>query len=97
MNKHCSVRKLYDCTVRDHRMYHVGAEEARKKLPELIGRAERDGTVTIVSKRGVPRAAIVPISHVSVTAVPKFTALRGSAGGCYGDVAGYIDELRREW
>ena len=78
-------------------MNHVGAEEARQKLPELIDRAERDGTVTVVSKWGVPRAAIVPMSYVSATAVPKFTALRGSAGGCYGDVSEYIDELRREW
>ena len=78
-------------------MNWVGAEEARQKLPQLIDRAERDGTVTIVSKRGVPSAAIVPISHVSVTAMPRFTALRGSAGGCYGDVSEYIDELRREW
>ena len=78
-------------------MNQVGAEEARQKLPELIDRAERDGTVTIVSKRGVPRAAIVPMSHLSETTAPKFTSLRGSAGGCYGDVAAYIDELRREW
>ena len=78
-------------------MNQVGAEEARQKLPELIDRAERDGTVTIVSKRGVPRAAIVPISYVSATDAPKFTALRGSAEGCYGDVSEYIDELRREW
>ena len=78
-------------------MNQVGAEEARQKLPELIDRAERDGTVTIVSKRGVPRAAIVPISHVSGSDGPEFTSLRGSAGGCYGDVSEYIDELRREW
>ncbi len=78
-------------------MNHVGAEEARQKLPELIDRAERDGTVTIISKRGVPRAAIVPVSHVARTTAPNFTALRGSARGCYGDVSEYIDELRREW
>ena len=78
-------------------MNQVSAEEARQKLPELIDRAERDGTVTIVSKRGVARAAIVPISHVSAATATKFTALRGSAGGCYGDVSKYIDELRREW
>ena len=78
-------------------MNQVGAEEARQKLPELIDRAERDGTVTIVSKRGVPRAAIVPISHVSESTAPMFTSLRGSARGCFGDVSEYIDELRREW
>ncbi len=78
-------------------MNQVGAEEAKQKLPGLIDRAERDGTVTIVSKRGVPRAAIVPISHVSESAAPMFTSLRASARGCYGDVSEYIEELRREW
>ena len=77
-------------------MNQVSDEEACQKLPELIDRAERDGTVTIVSKLGVPRAAIVPISYVPETAAPKLTSLRGSARGCYGDVSEYIDELRRE-
>lgn len=78
-------------------MKHVSAEEARQKSQELIDRAKRDGKVTIVSRRGAPRAAIVPISHVSATAAPKFTALQGSGRGCYGDISEYIDELRREW
>ena len=78
-------------------MNQAGAEEARKRLPELIDRAERDGTVTIVTKRGVPCAAIVPLSHLQRGRTPKLTALRGSAAGCYGDVAGYIDESRRSW
>ena len=78
-------------------MHQVGAEEARQKLPELIDRAEREGTVTIVSKRGVPRAAIVPISHVAVTTAPKFTDLLGTGRGCYGDVSEYIDEMRGDW
>ena len=78
-------------------MNQAGAEEARKSLPELIDRAQRDGTVTIVTKRGVPCAAIVPLSHLERGRAPKLTALRGSAAGCYGDVAEYIDESRRSW
>ena len=78
-------------------MNQAGAEEARKKLPELIDRAQRDGTVTIVTKRGVPCAAIVPLSHLGRGRAPKLTALRGSAAGCYGDIAEYIDETRRSW
>jgi len=78
-------------------MRQAGAEEARRKLPELIERAQRDGTVTIVTRRGVPCAAIVPLSHLDRGRAPKLTALRGSAAGCYGDVAEYIDETRRSW
>ena len=75
-------------------MDQVDVEEAGEKLPELIDRAERDGTVTILSRRGVPTAAIVPVSQGARTTAPKFTALRGSARGCYGDVSEYIDEMR---
>ena len=78
-------------------MNQAGSEEARKNLPELIDRAQRDGTVTIVTKRGVPCAAIVPLSHVQRGRAPKLTALRGSAAGCYGDVAEYIDVSRHSW
>ena len=78
-------------------MNHAGAEEARKRLPQLIDRAQHEGTVTIVTKRGVPCAAIVPLSHLEQRQAPKLTDLRGSAEGCYGDIAEYIDEIRRSW
>lgn len=78
-------------------MNRAGAEEARKKLPELIHRAERDGTVTIVTKRGRPCAAIVPLSHLKRGQAPKLTELRDSASGCYGDIAEYVDSSRRAW
>ena len=78
-------------------MNQTGAEEARRKLPELIDRAQRDGTVTIVTKRGVPCAAIVPLSHLKRGRARKLTSLRGSAAGCYGNVPEYIDKTRRSW
>jgi len=74
----------------------AGVEEARKTLPEILSRAHHDGTVTIVTKRGVPYAAIVPVSHV-VRGARKLTALRGSACGCYGEAAEYVDRMRDEW
>ena len=77
-------------------METIGAEEARKRLPQILARAHLDGTVTIVTRHGVPFAAIVPVSQVAREA-PKLTSLRGSARGCYGDVARYIDRLRDEW
>jgi len=78
-------------------MNKAGAEEARKRLPEFLDRAERNGTVTIVTKRGQPCAAIVPLSHLDRAEAPKITALRDSAKGCYGDIAEYIDRSRQEW
>ena len=77
-------------------MKTAGVEEARKTLPELLSCAHRDGTVTIVTKRGVPYAAIVPVSQV-VRGASSLTALRGSARGCYGDAAEYIARMRDEW
>ena len=77
-------------------MKTAGVEEARKTLPELVSRAHRDGTVTIVTKRGVPYAAIVPVSQV-VRGASSLTALRGSARGCYGDAVEYIARMRDEW
>jgi len=77
-------------------MTTTGVEEARKRLPELLSRANRDGAVTIVTKRGVPYAAIVPVSHV-VRSARGLTTLRGSARGCYGEVARYVNRMRDEW
>lgn len=77
-------------------METAGAEEARKRLPEILNRAHRDGTVTIVTRHGVPYAAIVPVSKV-VREAPRLTTLRGSARGCYGDAAQYVGRLRDEW
>ena len=78
-------------------MTTAGVEEARKRLPELLSRANRDGAGDdVVTKRGVPYAAIVPVSHV-VRGVRSLTALRGSARGCYGEAARYVDRIRDEW
>ena len=77
-------------------MYQTGVEEARKRLPELLDQARTEGLVTIVTRRGVPCAAIVPLSYLQQDDVRSFTSLRGSAGGLYGDVATYI-EGERQW
>ena len=77
-------------------METAGVAEARKRLPEILNQAHRDGTVTIVTRRDVPYAAIVPISQV-VREAPRLTSLRGSARGCYGDAAQYVDRLRDDW
>lgn len=39
----------------------VGVEEARKVLGSIITAAARDGQVTVISKGGIPAAALVPL------------------------------------
>lgn len=74
----------------------AGVDEARTKLPEILNAANADGTVTIVTKRGVPYAAIVPVSQ-ALHQPSRLTDLRGSASGCYGDAGKFIEGLRSEW
>lgn len=73
----------------------AGVQETRNKLPSLLEAANR-GTVTVVTKRGVPYAAIVPVSK-ALGDRPRLSALRGSAKGCYGNVREFVDQLRDEW
>ena len=56
----------------------AGVEEARTRLPSILRSAYQEGTVTIVTKRGVPYAAVVPVSH-AIQEAPKLSELRGSA------------------
>ena len=72
-----------------------GVEEIRTRLPEILGAAHHEGAVTIVTKRGEPCAAVVPVSR-ALRDVPKLSELRGSAQGCYGDAARFVGELRDE-
>ena len=58
----------------------IGMEEART-LSETLRAANREGVVTIVTKRGVPYAAVVPVPE---------------AQGCYGDAASFVREMRDE-
>ncbi|MFZ2303520.1 MAG: type II toxin-antitoxin system prevent-host-death family antitoxin [Minisyncoccia bacterium] len=75
-----------------------GSEEARKKLPSLLERAHR-GQVTVITKRGVPYAAIVPITEaVKKTAGIRLQNLRGSGKGLWReDAAAWVNEIRGEW
>lgn len=74
----------------------AGVEETRTRLAEILGAANRDGVVTIVTKRGVPYAAVVPVPE-ALRQAPTLSELRGSAEGCYGDAAGFVREMRDEW
>jgi prevent-host-death family protein len=77
-----------------------GAEEARQNLPALL-EAAHHGHTTIITRRGKPYAAIVPLSAVPAEEPrPSFLAMRGSAKGkgYWGpDPAAYIRDMRDAW
>lgn len=75
-----------------------GAEEARATLPELLEQAHRGG-VTVITKRGRPYAALVPVARLGVRArrLPLLS-LRGSGAGLWGeDARALVDRMRDEW
>ena len=74
----------------------AGVKEVRANLAAILRAANRDGMVTVVTRRGTPYAAVVPVSE-AVPQGPKFRALRGSARGCFGDAAKFVERLRNEW
>ena len=74
----------------------AGVEEARAKLPSILRSAHQEGTVTLITKRGMPYAAVVPVSH-AIREAPKLSHLRGSAEGCFGDARRFVEGLRDEW
>lgn len=75
-----------------------GVEDARKNLPVLLERANRGQTV-IITKRGKPFAAIVPVEQVKKKDNGlSLSTLRGSGKGLWGkDAAAWVKHLRKEW
>ncbi len=74
-----------------------GSEETRKRLPALLERAHR-GKPTLITKRGEPYAAIVPISALNQ---PKagigIRDLRGTGKGFWSNnVPVWIKRIRDE-
>jgi prevent-host-death family protein len=79
-------------------MQRKGAEEARNRLPELLDAAE-EGHSTIITRRGRPVAALVPITALgAATAQQPLTPWQGSGRGLWGkDSARTVRRLRGEW
>ena len=79
-------------------MLEIGAEAARKRLPELLDLAHA-GKATIIQKRGVPYAALIPLDQrVELNSGRGMLALKGSGTGFWGgDVVVSITESRDEW
>ena len=78
------------------RVETAGVEETRTRLPEILRAANNEGAITIVTKRGKPYAAVVPVSQ-ALRKAPNLSDLRGSAKGCFGDARRFVDKLRAEW
>jgi len=75
----------------------LGAEAARRRLPELLDKAER-GIQTVIQRHGVPIAALVPLEQRLEPGRSSLLSLRGSGKGCWQqDAAQFVDELRSEW
>jgi len=77
---------------------HIGAEDARNQLPELLEAAEK-GNSTIISKYGRPVAALVPIKEYdSGFRQRSLLPLRGSGKRLWGkDSVRTLRRLRDEW
>jgi prevent-host-death family protein len=75
-----------------------GAEEARNQLPELLDEAEK-GRPTIITRRGRPVAALVPIaSYGAVVRQPSLLPVAGSGRGLWGkDSSRTLRRLWDEW
>lgn len=79
-------------------MSRKGAEEARNQLPALLDAAEH-GESTVITRRGRPVAAIVPVNDRGTpTEQHSLLPVAGTGRGLWGtNSAGTLRELRDEW
>ncbi len=79
-------------------MIQKGAEEARNELPHLLEAAE-GGQSTVITRRGRPVAALVPIEgYIAAIRQEPLTPLAGSGRRLWGrNSALTIRKLRDEW
>jgi len=75
-----------------------GIEDTRKRLPALVEDAH-GGRATLITKRGKPYAALVPLSALDrARKGPDIRTLRGSGRGLWGrSPAATLERLRAEW
>lgn len=74
-----------------------GVEEARRAFPALLDAAAQGGT-TIITRRGIAVAAIVPASAATKGPPLSLLSLAGSGKGLWGpDSAKTVGRLRDEW
>ena len=80
------------------KIVHKGSEEARNELPTLLQEAQ-SGRATIITRRGRPVAALVPISQYQKGhRQQSLLTLEGTARGLWGrNSKGTLKKLRDEW
>jgi prevent-host-death family protein len=80
------------------KIVHKGSEEARNELPTLLEEAQF-GRATIITRRGRPVAALVPLSQYQTGARQQsLLSHEGVARGLWGkNSTGTIKKLRGEW
>jgi prevent-host-death family protein len=77
---------------------HKGSEEARNELPTLL-EAAAGGRATIITRRGRPVAALVPLTQYHAQQRQQsLLPLEGSARGLWGKQSrSALAKLRDEW
>jgi prevent-host-death family protein len=77
---------------------HKGSEEARNELPTLLEDAE-DGRATIITRRGRPVAALVPLAQYRAShRQQSLLTMEGSGRGLWRrNSAAALDKMRDEW
>jgi prevent-host-death family protein len=79
------------------KLVHKGSEEARNELPSLLEEAA-GGRATIITRRGRPVAALVPLAQYRANRQQSLVALEGSGRGLWGkNSRTAIKKLRDEW
>ncbi|HEX7506991.1 MAG TPA: type II toxin-antitoxin system prevent-host-death family antitoxin [Polyangia bacterium] len=75
-----------------------GAEQARAHLPELLDAAHR-GSSTVITKRGRPYAALVPVDRATAPhSGPSLLQMKNTGAGLWGrSSARTLARLRDEW
>jgi prevent-host-death family protein len=80
------------------RIKTCGAEQARTNLPELLDAAHR-GSATIITKRGRPYAALVPVDRATPPhSGPSLLQMRNTGAGLWGrNSTRTLARVRDDW
>lgn len=83
--------------MKSSRVNTKGVEEARRAFPAILDAAAQGGT-TIITRRGIAVAAVVPAGAAAKSRPISLLSLAGSGKGLWGpDSAKAVARLRDEW
>lgn len=78
------------------RITEKGVEEARRAFPSILD-AAAGGATTIITRRGVAVAAVVPASAAARARPISLLSLAGSGKGLWGEPTKAVARMRDEW